>query len=201
MSEDIQGESTPPSRLELPVEKAHRANLNSKDEPRFPGSVIAAGVIWIVLGVSGVLSAAALCLAFPAYIGMSQEFAAIRVFVSLWAPIPLGLFGVLFLLAGFRIVSGAERGTLANGITSVVIGGLLLINVFNACFTMINMAFLYPELLRGSNGGINLMRTVIPTAPQLLIGVLLLTAGRLALGGASQYELWRQARKARGNRA
>jgi hypothetical protein len=165
---------------------------NFKGEPRFPRSVLVAGVIWIALGVLGVANAAGLLLASQgsfesSLIGINGD----KVLAALWGSILL-LFGVLFLLAGFRIVRGAERGTLANGATSVAIGALFLINVFNVGCSIVGLAFLPRSFSIGPYGNPIYQRDVILAVPQLILGLLLLTAGRLALTGGSQYTQWRE---------
>ena len=87
----------------------HQLNANSQNEPRFPQSVVVAGVIWIVLGVLGVLSAVGLLLDYRGSFDSSLTGIDGNKFLSAFCGGPiLLLFGVLFLLAGFRVTRCGE---------------------------------------------------------------------------------------------
>jgi hypothetical protein len=153
----------PPPRLDEPAVGIRQPNF--KEEPRFPASVLTAGVIWIVLGGLSVATAVALLLVFRNSFDSSVGgIDGNKFMASLCGPILL-LFGVLFLLAGFRAVRGAERGTLANGVTSLAIGAWFLINVFNACYAIVGMAFIPRSFLMGPYGNPVYERDVIWRLP------------------------------------
>ena len=175
------------------TEKPHQLNLDFKGEPRFPRSVAVAGVIWILLGGLSVLSAVVLLLLFRHSFDSSVPgIDGGKFLASLCGPVLL-LFGVLFLLAGFRILRGAERGTLSYGVSSLAVGAWFLVNVFNACYSIVSLALLPRNYSIGPYGDSAFEQGVILAVPQLILGLLLLTAGRLALTDGSQYQLWRQA--------
>jgi hypothetical protein len=75
----------------------------------------------------------------------------------------------------------------------VAIGALFLIGVFNTCMSLVDLAFLPYSLSSGLYHVHSVERDLLLTPLQLLLGLLLLTAGRLALTGGSQYQQWRQA--------
>ena len=182
MSEDIQKDPHPPSGTEPPGAPPDYAALDYEEEPRFPRTVTAAGVLWIVVGgLFGPLSAVFLVLIVVAEHGPKgpleemQKGCADFIFAVLLF-LCAGL-AALFLFVGIRCVRGTALDTLATGIGSLF----------------------FALLVCSSAAGVTFLPGVVVYL--LLCGTMLLAAGILALVGRSQYKLWRQAQEARRDRA
>jgi hypothetical protein len=177
MSDDIQKEPVSP-RGPLPAEGPDYPPLDY-DEPPYPAVVKAAGVMWIVFGCMGLLNMAAmLLLTFVLAANMKGANAGAAAGGGACVSVLVGLFGAAFLYVGVQSVRGTAAGTMGNGIGSLVFG---LLNV-------------------GGTAVMALAGNIVGAAINGVGGVLLLTAGVLALAGGSQYKLWRKAQKARQDR-
>lgn len=142
---------------------------------KFPGVVVAAGIIWIVLGGTVLYQGLAGLLLFadePAHVGGAAADPGHRDRVRGFGT-GLVAFGGAFILAGILSVRGATTDTLGKGIGSVLSGIVVAVMVGG------------PSLdIRG--GG---------------IGVGLVVAGLLALVGRSEYLAWRRSRASGGSPA
>ena len=160
-------------RGELEPARPNRAEEVTAVKPacppaKFPGVVVAAGIIWIVLGGIVLYQGVAGLLLFadqPAYVGEAAADPTLQGRVR-WFGAGLVAFGGAFILAGILSVRGAATDTLGKGIGSVLSGIVVAVMVGG------------PSLdIRG--GG---------------IGVGLVVAGILALVGRSEYLAWRRSR-------
>lgn len=136
----------------------------------YPGTVTAAGVIWIILGALGILNAlAGAVLRMAAPDPRAQQDGAYAAGQLIGVVIGV-LIGVAFILAGIQAVTGKLSNSLSPGIASVVLA------LFGLCI-----------------GGI----AAIATTPILLVVVLiavapLLTSGILAIAGNSALKRYNQ---------
>src|SRR5262245_23984722 len=80
----------------------------------FPGGVKAAGILWIVFGVLALIS---YVLSFALTAGAQERPGSNPGGLSCGM-----LFAVVFLVIGFQTLQGTAKGTLANGIGSIVFG-------------------------------------------------------------------------------
>src|SRR5262245_45641031 len=145
-------------------------NPFARSLPPFPGTVLTAGIIWIVFGGLIILNAVGVVLLGLVLVGRGPgagEMATAIVLVSLI----VAVFGAVFLMVGIQSIRGTARATLANGSGSIVFGLI---------------AFAGALSLIGSN-------QVIQGILSFLSGSGLLAAGVLALVGRSDYRAWRQA--------
>jgi hypothetical protein len=131
--------------------------------PKKPGVVVAASILWIIYGSLALLGN---LIALGGSGGRTG------------APTIIGLsIGAGFLVAGITTLTGKARGLLANGIVSIVLGGLT------------SVAF----LLLGA-----LLRGFRVSAPLLgigfVVGSILIVAGILACMGNRRYKEWRAAK-------
>ncbi len=181
MSEDIQGgRRVPPRREEPPYDDDYGPESDYLEAPPFPGTVTAAGVIWIIYGCLVLLSLAAtlfviFVLAANANVPAQANGAAVGGLVegALLAMVIYGLIAAAFLFVGVQSVRGTARDTLGNGVGSIILGVLGLGVV-------------------GLNAAIG---QYLQAAGVVVGAVLLLTAGILALVGRSPYKLWRRAQR------
>ena len=136
----------------------------------FPGVVMAAGIIWIVLGGLILLNAAAILLIGATLSAgtRSGELAGMAACSS----ILVALFGAAFLLVGVQTVKGTAPGTLGNGVGSII-------------FAVLQFGGAVVQIVAGQ----------IPQgAISFLGGCGLMTAGVLAVVGRRRYMAWRKAR-------
>ena len=180
MSEDIQGGRRVPPRREEPRYDDDYGPESDYMQAPFPGTVTAAGVIWIVYGCLVLLSLAAtlfviFVLAANANVPAQANGAAVGGLVGAdsCAMVIYGLIAAAFLFVGVQSVRGTARDTLGNGVGSIILGvlGLGVVGL-NAAFGQFLQA-----------------------AGVVVGAALLLTAGILALVGRSQYRLWKRARE------
>ncbi len=174
MSEDIQGGAVPPRR-EAPLEDDdYGPDSEFLTAAPFPGTVLAAGVIWIVYGCLVFLDLVVVLLAIFAVAANAKGDAAGAVVAGTLCGLAfVGLIGAAFLFVGVQSVRGTARDTLGNGVGSIILGLLGL-------------------------GGVALYASLgqfIPAGGAAVGGGLLLTAGVLALVGRSPYKLWRMAQR------
>jgi hypothetical protein len=141
--------------------------------PRLPGTVLAAGIIWVVIGGLILLSFAVFMLILfsaPQPAGPADPRAGFVCVGLLGA-----LFGAVFVHVGIQSIRGTAKDTLGNGIGSLVFG---LLQAGAAA-------------LQGAAGRIPQAGT------HALFAAGLLAAGVLALVGRSEYKAWRRASQAR----
>jgi hypothetical protein len=153
----------------------------SRSAVPFPVGVKAAGIIWICFGVLG-LGSSVLSLVLQggqaAAGGQRPQGNVCSVGCSV-------LFALGFLMVGFQTVKGTAKGTLGNGIGSLVFG------LIYAGLTVL----LFAAGIAGPAGGpagMGLFFIVIGGLCALL-GLALLTAGILAIAGRGAYADWREA--------
>jgi hypothetical protein len=175
MSEDITEEPLPPSRPELPEELPDYAPLDSLEAAPYPWQVTAAGVLWIVLGV---LMLIFMCLlGAPIMIRAAAQNAPPSTGLLTWLGFT-ALFGLSLIVIGVQATRGAVRQFGSNVAVSVGIGlfdiGSVVVKAANGQFDRPNLGL------------------ILLTAVNVLTGILLLSAGVLALLGKSQYEQWRK---------
>ncbi len=174
MSEDIQGGAVPPRRKRPPEDDDYEPDSEYLLAPPFPGTVTAAGVIWIAFGCLVLLHLAVAVLvtivfaaALPGAAGGAFFAGGICVLVF------IGLIGAAFLFVGIQSVRGTARDTLGNGV------GSILFAVMIGCYATV--------LFAGPNS--------VAAGIGALEAAILLAAGVLALAGGNQYKLWRRAKK------
>lgn len=149
--------------------------------PSFPGTVMTAGVLWIVFG-SLVLLGLLLAVVGVALASMrmgppnNNEGA---MMVMACGGLFFGLVGGGFLLVGVQTVRGTARDVLGNGIGSIVISLLVMgLGVFPIVAT----------LDRGPPG------PMLVGVFYVVVGLVLTLAGVLALSGRGDYRAWRRHR-------
>jgi hypothetical protein len=155
--------------------------------PRFPGTVYAAGVTWIIFGclilinavVNLGMSLSGVAGAPPQAPGGGAGQAAGGTCGAIFA----ALFGAAFLFVGVQSTQGKARDTLGNGIGSIIIG---LLN--GGAGTVMAIA----GLALGGTGGLLLL---VMGGISILGGLGLLVAGVLALAGREPYLAWRRAQE------
>src|SRR5690348_14597620 len=119
-----------------------------------PGTVTAAAIMWIIYGGLSLLGNL-MSLAHP---GGS-------------AILGLGI-SILFLAGGIQLLSGKARGAVGLGVTSIVLGGIVLI----ACLALASMLHIAAGLL---------------AILGLVFGGYLIVAGILGCSGNAKYKEWR----------
>jgi hypothetical protein len=148
----------------------------SRTAPEFPKLVIAAGIIWVVVGALGVLSlAVSVAMAFGNQVPDLAR--------GLSPPMGAFLIPVLFLFFGMKSVSGIARNTVVYGVGSFVLG------VFEMGVGLMLLA-----------GGIAVRAEQATIAGDMgilvtLFGTAHIVAGILALAGRASYRDWRRARQ------
>jgi hypothetical protein len=155
----------------------------------YPGTVLAAGIVWIVFGCPILLGFGI------GFIGMLRAVAthppAAGELTSFLLDILLGtllmLLGILlgggFIYVGAQSVRGTVRGTLGYGIGSIILGLLSL--GFGGRFLVIASA----------EQGLERAISEVFGWTLIIAGAGPFLAGGLALVGRSQYRMWRQAQK------
>jgi hypothetical protein len=153
---------------------SRRPNYPPEVPPQYPGSVRAAGIIWIILGGLILLSAGLnLLVAFTDQPLVGGAYAAGRGCGVLF----MALFGVVFLLVGIQNVNGTAKDTLGNAIGSIIFAAL---EFGIAVVTIVGTAAIG-----------NLPIGLIVAGIYGFGGMGLLLAGILALLGRRQYLAWR----------
>lgn len=179
MSEDIRKQPGPRRRAEPADDPPDDLDLVYEEEPPYPRTITAAGVLLIVFGCLVLVNllvslASAFVLAQKAGGRDSGAFMA----GSVCGLIFVGLIGAVFIQEGVRAARGTLRDTIGTGIASILFGVLGLAGA----------------VLAVAGGGI------LQAAFAGMVGAMLVTAGVLALVGRSPYKLWRQWRKAQKGR-
>ena len=103
------------------LEPVSHETLGTQPEPKFPGIVLAAGIIWIVVG-SAILLATVLAVLVSVLI--RGEGSAESLFLWCWVGVCFSPFGGAFLFVGVQTVRGTAPDTLGNGIGSIIFSGL-----------------------------------------------------------------------------
>jgi hypothetical protein len=152
------------------------------DEPLYPSTVKAAGIIWIVFGCIILVNVALSFLLAASFTAAGEQALASAQSCLGFVQV---VFAVAFLYVGVQSVRGTAPGTLGNGIGSLIFG-------------VLNIG---PGLL-ATLAGLRNPVLLIPGVIGLLCGVALLVAGVLALVGTADYKAWREVHKPRkaGNR-
>lgn len=152
---------------------------------RSPGSTKAAGIIWVIMG-----SLVLLNVLVSTAVNVSSGVPIGQLLCGLALPT---LIGAVFLNVGIQTLNGSAKGTLANGIGSIIfaaliggLGGLLLVG----------SAFLGGVAAQGGGppgAAVGLLATIALVAAvlYLLTGAMLLVAGILAIKGKTDYLRWR----------
>jgi hypothetical protein len=161
--------------------------------PPVPGTVRAAGVIWIVFGCLILLGAAANLVV---SVGAAGAGAGPRAAAPGQPPAGVGicgalvnaLFGAAFVFVGVQSFNGTARDTLGNGIGSIGIG--LLNGGCGALFVAAGVA----------GGGAGAPLAVVVGAASILGGLGLLAAGVLALVGRAGYRAYKDSGRRRRRR-
>jgi hypothetical protein len=157
--------------------------------PRFPATVMTAGIAWIGFGSLGLflmLVSLVLRAAEPADVGPRDPagkagYQAGRVGGTICG----GLIAGAFIFVGIQTVRGTAKDTLGNAIGSILLGAL---------YAGVGLLVLVIGSATGRAG-----------APELLVGGIfaglfgacLIGAGVLALVGRAEYKAWRQAQRVR----
>jgi hypothetical protein len=141
---------------------------------RMPGTVLTAGILWILFGsfliiYMGINLLAVFTVPMHRDPGLQRGFVGVATCVS----ILVGLFAAAFLFVGLQTVRGTARDTLGNGIGSLIFGALLLSD----------------GVAQGLKG------VYVPMLLSFLGCCGLLTAGVLALVGRSAYREYRRSRQ------
>jgi hypothetical protein len=142
-------------------------------DPAFPSTVMTAAVIWIGVGVLGLLTLIATLIVIGGHPGR--------------APIPCcgSLIATAFLLPGYQTVTGAARDTFGNGVGSLLLGLLQLLFAAVLGIRGLEAADRDPRVP---------IEAVIVTSLVIgVIGVMLVAAGILAFAGRERYLEWRRA--------
>lgn len=140
--------------------------------PPFPGTVTAAGIIWIVFGGIILLNMVIVVMVLTVFAaetrgvpGAAGAAAAGAICTMLF----VGLFGGAFVFVGVQTVRGTARGTLENAIGSLIFGAIL---------------FVLGVVGLGQGFGVQVLMNFV-------YGAGLLAAGVLALVGRDGYMAWR----------
>lgn len=154
------------------------------DAPRFPGTVLTAGIIWICVGgfalCSAVLNLALAGAAGPQAGGPNP---------AAGACCPM-LIGIAFLVCGFQTVKGTASDTRGNAVGSLLLGGLQML-----------LSLLFAIVGVGRNAPNNAAQGIEPIAMLIAavlvggLGTALIAGGVLALTGRKQYLAWRKYHK------
>jgi hypothetical protein len=150
-------------------------------DAQYPRAVHTAGVIWIIFGCLILLGAAVnLLLTFGVAAAPRADA------VGGVCPVLIYVIsGAVFVHVGVQSTRGTAKDTLGNGIGSLIFG--LVDMGFGALLIVGAIAGgEVTGVIAGTLGGIN-----------LLVGIGLLHAGVLALGGREEYKAWQRAQKGR----
>lgn len=124
-----------------------------------PGSITAAAIMWIIYGglslLGNLLSLGNAHVGMQTFIGFAIAFA--------------------FLVGGIQLIGGKARGALGLGITSIILGALVLI----ACLAL-------GSLVRGMGAASGVLAVI-----GLIFGGYLIVAGILGCSGNAKYKAWR----------
>ncbi len=173
MSEDVSKEPLPPMRPEPPRWGPDDVDYRLGPEAPYPATVKAAGVIWIVYGCLILLNlVVALLMAFAVMSQFGGRGAEVLMGGLMCTMVVVGLIAVAFLFVGVQSVRGTARDTLGNGVGSII---LALLQFGGAAYYGLQL------------------NNVVQAAVASVGGVLLLTAGVLALVGRSTYRDWKRA--------
>ncbi len=156
-------------------ENLDEPNPTSIAIPRFPNSVLAAGIIWIIWG----------CLVFAnggLHLLVHSEQGA-DVAGGAWNGAIGALAGALFVIIGLLTSKGAAKDTLVNGIASIAFG------VLEGGYGVWLLSGAKPVL-----GGLGeeIVNNLLGLA-SVICAVGLLASGVLALQGREKYKEWRNA--------
>lgn len=88
--------------------------------PKFPGIVMAAGIIWIIFGGLILMSLLAVAVLIPILVRGVDAGAALAGLASVAGC--LGLFGGVFVMVGVQTVRGTAKDTMGNGVGSILFG-------------------------------------------------------------------------------
>jgi hypothetical protein len=162
---------------------------------KFPGIVMAAGVIWICFGALGMIGSLLGAMAG----GMNQQGGAGP---NMCSNCVSGLIAFAFLYCGYQTVTGKAAGTLGNGIGSLVIGALITL-----CGTLITVGggvLAAGNFGGGNNAGVpnNLLGGILAAVGvlYLVFGLTLVLAGVFALMGRNAYRDWKEVNSPRSRR-
>ena len=159
--------------------------------PSFPGTVTAAGAIWILFGGIGVLGTVLNLMGMGAQGAQGGNPAA-----GACPACVGGLIAAAFLHVGLQSVRGQAKDTLGNGIGSIVLSlfyfGLAALMGF-AGFVVGQPGAVGPNAGNAPAANAGLLQAVSGVMAVILagFGLLLLLAGVLALVGRQQYREWR----------
>ncbi len=151
-----------------------------------PGSTKAAGIIWVIMGSLVLLSVLA-----NFAVGVSNQADMGSMLCGLALP---ALIGAVFLMVGVQTLKGSAKGTLANGIGSIIfaalIGGL-------GALLLLGSAFVGAVAAKGGGpagaaGGLAATVLMIAAVIYIATGAMLLVAGILAIKGKNDYLRWRK---------
>lgn len=157
--------------------------------PRFPGAVLAAGIIWVVFGVLGLINTVATLAIAGAKAGAGGNPNTGGVCCG-------GAIAIAFLVCGYQTLTGKAKDTRGNGIGSVLLGILYLLIAGGLAFFLGGGANAANQGQNAGNQGQNPFPqevVFIIVAVVALFGVTLIVAGGLALAGRTQYLEWRRA--------
>lgn len=152
------------------------------ERPQFPGIVMTAGVIWIGVGVLGIVNVV-LSLAMA---GANAAAGGGGGGANVGSPCCGMFIAIAFLMVGYQTVTGKAKDTLGNSIGSMVLG-------FIQIFAAIGIALLGAGVFGNQN--INGMPPEVLLVTGIMVGVIgltLVTAGILSLMGRRAYREWRQ---------
>jgi hypothetical protein len=162
------------------------------DPPRrrnapLPGGVRAAGIIWISIGALGLATAVLSLVGNLAMQGGGGPGGPVPILCSFvcFAAIP-----AVFLMVGVQTVKGTAKGTLGNGIGSIIFG-LLALSVPVSVGWIIGRAAAGGGLPGG--GGLDTLMLIV-FGVYVVLGLALFVAGGLAIAGRDAYTEWRVAR-------
>lgn len=165
--------------------------------PSMPMSVKAAGVIWILFGVAGIIL-------------QILNFAVVAAENAQNQPQPPGastgsccgiFFAIAFFIVGYQTLRGTAKDTLGNAIGSLIfavlyLGGAVLVIAAGAMIAGGNIPNNGQPLPAGAADQDELMFMMVFASIMLgSLGSMLLLAGVLALVGRSGYLAWRRATK------
>jgi hypothetical protein len=156
-----------------------RGEPNDKDSPRFPGAVLTAGIMWVVLATLVFLQAlgAAVGRAFaPQPPGRSNDLEGILRLLDIVIVGGLTLVGLLLFIGAVRIIRGTARGV---GLTS---GVSIFVAVPYLGFGVV--AFM-SQVREGTTEG------WVLGGVSVLIGLIFLVPAVLALAARADYRKWR----------
>lgn len=165
-----------PARAPVVLPVAEEEEPLRGEPPPLPGSVKAAGIIWIVFGGLVLLNGGINVLLQLAVVPRGGPGAGGMVTGAVCGGLFVALIGGVFIHVGVQSLNGTAKDTLGNGIGSIIfaalIGGLGLITLVVA-------------------GVAGVWWAVLAAVINLLAGAGLLAAGVLALVGRDGYKRWR----------